>query len=286
MTQTLPSGSPKADALVMAGAPVASRPGIRLGEGRFGRPLAQLLVIVAAVVVWQVIYLLKLVSTDALPSFPSVANAFVHLLVKSQFWSSVGATLWSALQGLFFAIIIGVPIGLLTGTYPIVERSTRLLLDFGRSFPIIALLPVMVLVLGSNTTMKATVVFLACVFPLLLQAQYGARSLEPTILETVQAYRIPRWLRYLRVTLPSATPSIMTGIRLAATTSVLVAIGVEILTTLPGIGQVIIQSQTDKNSPVSYAYIIAAGLIGYSVARLSEAAEQRLLRWRAPLEMS
>jgi NitT/TauT family transport system permease protein len=114
------------------------------------------------------------------------------------------------------------------------------------------------------------------VFPVFLQAQYGARSVPPMIAETVRAYRIPRLLRFRRVILPSATPSIMTGLRLAATTSVLVAIGVEILTTLPGIGHEVTQQQQSGNSDAAFAYIFTAGILGYGINRASMFVEKSL----------
>jgi NitT/TauT family transport system permease protein len=102
------------------------------------------------------------------------------------------------------------------------------------------------------------------------------------IAETVHGYRIPKLLRFRRVILPSATPSIMTGLRLAATTSVLVAIGVEVLTTLPGIGHEVVGAQQGGASAQAYAYILTAGAIGYAINLLSQTAERRLLRWRPP----
>jgi NitT/TauT family transport system permease protein len=207
---------------------------------------------------------------------------FPDLVGSSTFWQAAADTLRGAVTGFAAAAVIGIPLGLVTGTYTAAEQSSRLLVDILRSFPVIALLPVFLLVLGSTPSMKATVVFIACVFPVFLQAQYGARGVAPTIQETVQSYRIPRYLRFRKVILPSATPSIMTGLRLAATTSVLVTIGVEILTTLPGIGHMVVQEQEGGASAAAYAYILTAGLIGYSINLLSQLIESRLLRWRPP----
>lgn len=259
----------------------------RIGAGqRSGRlpmqRLWQAATIAAAILLWWLVALTGVVSSDALPTPPAIASALFRAIQTSAFWVAVGQTLQGALIGLLAAAVIGIPLGLVTGTYAPVERATRLLVDMLRSFPVIALLPVFLLVLGSSLTMKATVVFLACVFPVLLQAQYGARGIDPAIQETAHSYRIPRLLRFRKVILPGATPSIMTGLRLAATTSVLVALGVEILTTLPGMGQQLTHSQQDNNAPVAFAYVIAAGLLGYTVNKGSEAIEHRLLRWRQP----
>ena len=256
-------------------------------RARVSRPrllLLQLGALVAVLAVWALIAAVGLVSRTALPGPGQVIAAFGHLVGTGEFWAAVGDTLRGAVTGLAAAIAVGVPLGLVTGVYAAAEESSRLLVDILRSFPVIALLPVFLLVLGSTPEMKATVVFLACVFPILLQAQYGARSVAPSIRETVQGYRIPRMLRFRRVILPGATPSIMTGLRLAATTSVLVAIGVEVLTTLPGIGHMVVQAQQGGDSAQAYAYIFTAATIGYSITVLAQFAERRLLRWRPPAD--
>ena len=248
--------------------------------------LLQLLCFGGVIALWALTGALHLISDTALPSPWATADTFGHLLGQGGFWAAVGTTLRDAVVGLLTAAVIGVPLGLVTGTYAAAEESSRLLVDFLRSFPVIALLPVFLLVLGSTASMKQTVVFIACVFPVFLQAQYGARSVPPMIAETVRAYRIPRLLRFRRVILPSATPSIMTGLRLAATTSVLVAIGVEILTTLPGIGHEVTQEQQSGNSDAAFAFIFTAGLVGYGINRASMFLEKSLLRWRPPAHPS
>ncbi|WP_084264593.1 ABC transporter permease [Actinomadura macra] len=262
-------------------ASLAPREG-RKGPGRGGLLLLQLSAVVAVLVIWAASAAAGFASSTALPGPVSVFGQFPDLLGSNAYWQAVSDTLGGAVTGFLLAVVIGVPLGLVTGTYAVAEESARLLVDVLRSFPVIALLPVFLLVLGSTPTMKSTVVFLACVFPLFLQAQYGARSVPPMIAETVYGFRVPRLLRFRKVVLPSATPSIMTGLRLAGTTSVLVAIGVEVLTTLPGIGHEVVQAQQGGASASAYAYILTAGAIGYAINLLSQFAETRLLRWRQP----
>lgn len=260
--------------------------GARAGRGRSPKiKLLQLLSFVVVLVIWLFISLAGLISPLALPNPIDVAKMFAAEVVTSGYWTAVGQTLVDSLIGLVLAAIIGIPLGLITGTYSLAERSSRLLIDILRSFPVIAILPVFLLVIGSNDRMKITVVFIACVFPIFLQAQYGAQSVSTMVAETVRSYKIPRMLRFRKVILPAATPSIMTGVRLAATTAVLVAVGVEILTTLPGVGHQVLLDQQNGNSPLAYAYIFTAGLLGYGANTLSGLAEKRLLRWRPPVAL-
>lgn len=244
--------------------------------------LLQAAAVLAVLALWALVHAAGLVSDTALPGPGAVAGRFADLLGNGQYWTAVGETLQGAVTGFLLAAVVGVPLGLVTGTFAAAERSTRLLVDVLRSFPVIALLPVFLLVLGSTPSMKASVVFIACVFPVFLQAQYGARGVAEAVGETARAYRIPRLLRFRRVILPAATPSVMTGMRLAATTAVLVSIGVEVLTTLPGIGQMIVQEQQGGASAAAYAYVLTGGAIGYLINLLSQFLESRLLRWRPP----
>ena len=246
--------------------------------------LLQLGALVVVLALWALVAAAGVVSTTALPGPRSVAAALGDLVVSDTFWQAVGQTLRGAVTGLVAAIVVGIPVGLVTGVYAAAEESSRLLVEILRSFPVIALLPVFLLVLGSTPGMKATVVFIACVFPVLLQSQYGARSVGQAVHEMVHGYRIPRLLRMRRVVLPAAAPSIMTGLRLAATTAVLVSIGVEVLTTLPGIGHMIMDSQQGGASARAYAYILTAAAIGYTINLLAQVAEHRLLRWRPPAQ--
>ncbi|MEQ3552709.1 ABC transporter permease subunit [Pseudonocardia nematodicida] len=239
----------------------------------------------AVLVVWIGVRRLDLLPELALPDPVAVAGEFADLVTTAAYWTAIGETLRSAVFGLGAAILVGVPVGLVLGTYPLADRSTRVVVEVGRSFPVIAVLPVLLLVLGANLQTKGTVVFLACVFPLIIQAQYGARSLSAAIEETVRSYRIPRLLRFRKVVLPAAAPSVMTGLRLTSTMAVLVSIGVEILTPVPGIGGEIVQGQLDGNSPVAYAYILTASVIGYSINQLSQVSEARLLAWRPPADL-
>ena len=145
--------------------------------------LLQLCALLAVLGLWAMVGAARLVSATALPGPGAVFAKLPHLAGSVEYWQAVGDTMSGAVTGLGLAAVVGIPLGLVTGTYAAAERSSRLLVDILRSFPVIALLPVFLLVLGSTATMKATVVFIACVFPIFLQAQYGARSVTPMIQE-------------------------------------------------------------------------------------------------------
>ncbi|MDN3310207.1 ABC transporter permease [Microbacterium oryzae] len=244
------------------------------------RRILSLVVIAAAIIAWEVVARTGLLSAALLPPASEVLVALWRLLPQSGFWGSVGLTVGGAMIGLAISAVIAIPIGLMAGLIPFVERSTRMLVDLGRSFPSIALLPVIVLVHGTSITSKVIAVVLACSFPLIVQSLYGARGIDPAIVETSRAYRVRAPLYFLRVALPTATPSIMTGLRLAATMAVLVSVGSEVVGSIPGIGFGLATAQVDGATSTAFAYFIVAGTLGYVVTRSAETLEGHFLRWR------
>lgn len=244
------------------------------------RNLLALGVIALAIIAWELVARTGLLPPALLPPFSEVVVALWNLLWQGPFWAAVGLTIGGAMLGLAISAVVAVPIGLIAGLSPFVERSTRMLVDLGRSFPSIALLPVIILIYGTTMTTKIIAVVLACSFPLIVQSLYGARGIEHQIVETSQAYRITLPLYFLRVALPTATPSIMTGLRLAATMAVLVSIGSEVVGSLPGIGLGLATAQVDGATSTAFAYFLVAGILGYVVTRLAELLEAHFLRWR------
>jgi ABC-type nitrate/sulfonate/bicarbonate transport system permease component len=239
----------------------------------------QILAAVALVALWAAVTATSLVDPAILPPAAGVASEFFGVLVRPEFLSAFASTVFDAARGLAIATLLAVPLGVLIGMFPGLERSTRIILDFGRSFPVIALLPILVLILGATPQMKIVVIAIACFFPILLQSIYGARRLEPTIVDTVRGYRIPAHLRFLKVLLPAAGPFIATGVRIATTVSILVAVGVEIVSLTPGIGREIALSRSYNQTSTTFAYIIYAGLLGVALTLLWDRLEARLLGW-------
>lgn len=234
----------------------------------------------AVLAAWQVLSASGLTPSGLLPLPTEVAGQLVELIGGATLWTAVGHTGQGAVQGLAAACLVAIPLGLVAGLSGFVERSLRAVMDFGRAFPAIALTPVLLLLFGTKSTTTTVVVFAACIFPLFIQTLYGARRIEPSIVETVRSYRIPLRLYFLRVALPSATPSIMTGLRLAVSTALLVAVATEVVAGVPGLGQQLSMAQQDGAPALAYAYIVVAGVIGLVVIRGAEALEAYFLRWR------
>ncbi len=241
--------------------------------------IRQVGVFLGVLVLWAVGDALSLFNRDIIPSPLAVLEAAGVLFGRPELWPTLWYTLRDSLVGVAIAAALGIPVGLLIGIFPKVELSTRIVLDFGRAFPAIALVPVFVLVFGTSHTSKIMLIAIACFFPVVIQTIYGARRLEPTILDTVNSFRIPALMRYRRVVLPAALPYIATGVKLSLSISILVAVGAEILMQVPGIGAQINLARTYNEVPVAIVLTLYAGIMGVALSQLWDWVEGRMLAW-------
>jgi len=241
--------------------------------------MQQLTVFACLLGLWAIGDAFEWFNPDVIPSLSDVSAAFTTLLGRPEFPLAFWYTLRDSLAGVAFAALLGIPLGLMIGNAPKMEMSTRVLLDFGRAFPAIALVPIFILIFGTNHTTKIIMITIACFFPIVVQTIYGARRMEATMVDTVASFRIPPSLRFRKVVLPAATPFIATGLRLSLSISILVAVAVEILTQVPGLGTQVALSQTFKEVPVAFVYTLYAGLMGVILTGVWDFLEARALAW-------
>ncbi|NVM98112.1 ABC transporter permease [Arthrobacter sp. SDTb3-6] len=238
---------------------------------------------VAAILILLGIWWLVIASgavPSMLPGVSQILAAIGKAFVSAAFWGALGKTLLAALSGWAIAAVVGVVAGLVIGSINFLDRSTSILVDFGRSFPVLALMPVVIMLLGSNARMEIVVVALSCLWPVLVQTVYGARRQEAAVSDTVAVFRIPPLLRFRRVLLPSALPFIATGVRISASVALLIAVGVEVISQAPGIGRQITLMQQEQRWDMAFAYLFFTGMVGWAMAAVLQRFENRLLIWK------
>jgi ABC-type nitrate/sulfonate/bicarbonate transport system permease component len=125
----------------------------------------------------------------------------------------------------------------------------------------------------------ATIVF-GALWPVLLNAVDGARSLDRVQEETVRSLRTPLAYRIMFVVLPAALPKIFAGLRLSLSIAVLLMVVSELVGAANGIGYQLLLAQRQFDFPVMWAWIALLGLLGFGFNTLLLIAERRVLRWQ------
>jgi ABC-type nitrate/sulfonate/bicarbonate transport system permease component len=257
---------------------VLGRSAVKHGLVRYGLRLA---VLAAALGLWQGLSAAGVIRSDEFPSMSQTATALWHLLTQSALWSAVGETL----EGWAFGLVIGAAAALLIGTLiglnGFAYRSVAGVIEFFKAIPVIAILPIGLVLWGATLTMKFALVAFAVFWPLVIQVCYGVRSLDPVVRDTTTVLQVKGPRRFLLVIMPSAAPFIATGLRVAVAVALVVDIITELIGGGTGIGERILLAENAGPSqyPQMYAYIVVAGVLGVLLAGTFTVAERYVLHW-------
>ena len=238
-------------------------------------PARGLLPLILLLLLWQ------LVQPGPSPYFPGPSQwwtATLTLFSREHLVAAFGATTWTFLKGLLLAIVAGTVLGLLVGISDRAARALQPLLEFMRAIPPPVTVPVASLLIGYSETMKLTVVVLSALWPILLNTTSAVRQIDPLLLDVARSFRLTALQRMRRIILPAIVPSLLLGIRVAIPLAIVVTLLVEMLTSLPGIGAIMIRSQRNFQSSEVYALLVLVGLFGFVVNDLFAIIEGVIMR--------
>lgn len=267
-----------------AAADAAARPAarrVRSAGGRGQRLAWRLACIVILAGLGQVLVATGAIPSSAVAEPSAIIRVLGSLVGTAAFWSSTGSTVASWAIGLAISLCIAIPAGLLLGMSDLVYRMSRSTIDFLRTIPPVALVPLALLLYGATQTMALVLIVFGSVWPVLLQSMYGVHQVDPVARDVARAYQLPRRVRVTTVVLPSAAPFVATGIRIAATMSLLLAVGAELIGNAPGLGEAIAVAEQNGQVPQMYAYIVASAVLGVIINLALLRMERRTLRWHA-----
>ncbi|UUZ60312.1 ABC transporter permease [Nocardioides sp. B-3] len=154
-----------------------------------------------------------------------------------------------------------------------------------RVLPSVALGPILMLLIGSGMLPLSLTVALACVWPILLNTMYGVRATDPTAVQTGQTFGLSSLGVLFRIKLPSALPFTFTGIRVAASIGLIVAVSSELLIgNGRGIGGfILLRTSQSSDTDLVYAATLVAGLMGIVISTLLATIDAKVFGWKKGL---
>lgn len=214
-----------------------------------------------------------------LPTLPDLVAAFGGLLIDSKFWGGLLTTLSAAGMALLISVVIGGAVGLLLSIHRNAYLSAQFIIDFMRTIPPLALIPLGLLLLGPTVRMEVSLIVISTVWLMLIQTYFAAANMDQALLETGRSYRMQLWRRLVFIMAPAIGPSFATAVRLSATLCLMVAIGTELLASGSGLGYLVGWYQQSAHIPETYAIIVVIGLLGVALNTLLMFIEKRLFAW-------
>lgn len=252
----------------------------RRDSGRVRRGALRAAGIIGTLALWH-LYALGPGEAASMPTPWEVAERIGELAQTSDYWSAIGSTLVLAACGLLTSIAVGVPLGLLNGLSPKITRSTQFIVDFFRTVPPIALVPLLLLVWGGTTTMALILITFGAMWPLLIQSTYAMGQVSPQLKQVAQAFHLTRRDQLRSIYLPSVLPFLMTGFRIAATLSLLLAIVAGFFGGVAGIGADLHHSLELSDPPTMFVYAVTAACLGVLLNGALSLLQNKVLWWHA-----
>jgi ABC-type nitrate/sulfonate/bicarbonate transport system permease component len=217
-------------------------------------------------------------------SYPSaIAEAGWELARTGKLWTALSDSLRPFLLGYALAIVIGVPIGLVTGRFRTVEAAIGIYITAGYAMPLVALVPLLILWLGLGFAVKVAVIFLMAVFPICINTWLGVTAVPKTLIEVGKSFVAPDSVILRRIILPATLPYIMAGIRLAVGRAVVAMVIAEFFTSISGLGAVIITSANNFDTATMFVPIVILMVMAIGLNYLIGAVERWVAPWQAEI---
>src|SRR5450631_815601 len=242
---------------------------------------ASFLVAAGFVGLWQMIANQRLVSPVFLPGPDRAWASLVRGFTSGELWSKLSGTLQHMAYGWFAASIAGIALGAMIGSSRTMRSYVAPSLEFLRPLPVSAIIPVAIALLWLTESMALSVIAFGAIWPMLLATVHGFAAVEPRLYEVARSLQLSRLAVIFKIALPSASPDILSGMRLSLTVALILSVVCEILAGLDGLGHWVLLSARSFRSADLFAGVILLGAIGYLTAQGMSLAEKWLLKWRA-----
>ena len=227
-------------------------------------------------VIWQLAPPLLKIREYLLPGPASVVRAALNFSIP---WHThLTVTTLEILGGFVLAGAAGVTLGVAIAWSPTIARALVPFLVFVNTLPKVAVAPLFLLWLGYGIVPNVLIAALIGFFPVVINTAVGLTQVDDELLDLGRAFGAPTWKVFLKIRLPNALPYVLSALKITATAAVVGAIVGEFVASQAGLGMVIVNAQTNLNTPVAFAalgWISIIGLALYGAVSLAA-------RWWAP----
>lgn len=252
------------------------------GTDRVVNLIYMLIIPVAVIFLWFYSTAHGLVNPSVLPSPQKVWEALEKQVVTGDLWKNIASSLGRVIKG----YLIGAAAGLLLGTAAALSNKVYRLIEIPvgilRPIPAIALIPFFILWMGIGEKSKVAVIVFGSFWPVLLNTIQGIRSTDPKLLEVGAVLEKDRLTVLRKIVIPSALPSIFTGLRLGISSAWTCVVAAEMIAASSGIGFLITNSREMAQPATLLVGIAVIGLFGLLIDLIFTKLDHVLIFWERP----
>ncbi|QRG09008.1 ABC transporter permease subunit [Xanthobacter dioxanivorans] len=234
---------------------------------------------VLLVLVWEVLARTGFVTPQVLPAPSKVLRTAFKLATTGSLLEDLGTSLLRAAAGFVLGGTIAFALGILVGFSRLAEALVDRSVQMVRAIPFLALLPLVIVWFGVGEGQKIFLVALGVAFPIYINTTLGIRQVDPKLMELGRVQGLSTRQMIIRIILPGALPSILTGVRYSLATAWLALVVAETIGAQAGIGFLAMDAREFLRTDVVVLTIVIYALIGVAADSVARLLERRLLAW-------
>ena len=215
------------------------------------------------IIIWYLICdLFHLVPDFMFPGPTDVITSFIHLIVSGKLFKDVFETIYKVVFGMLLASIVGITFGILLGWSKRLETLCKLVISILRPIPPIAWIPFSIMWFGIGIGPAVFIIFIGCVFPILISTIDGVHRTDPVLIEAAQSFGASNSQILTEVIVPSSLPYIVSGLKVAMGIALMCTISGEMIGSSSGIGYMILTSTNLFDTGSTVVGMLVIGVIG------------------------
>ena len=219
---------------------------------------------------------LNLVEPFVLPSPIDVLNSAINIIQSGKLLQNTVDTLFKVFSGLILASIVAIPLGILLGWYQTLEDLASFVISILRPIPPVAWIPFSILWFGIGTLPAVFIIFMGCVFPILVYTLDGVKRTDKVLIESAQTLGANDWNVLKRVILPSTVPYIVSGLKVGVGIALMCTISAEMIGSSSGLGYMILTATNLFDTGTTVVGMLVIGLIGLILDYVFGLAQKRI----------
>ncbi len=230
--------------------------------------------------IWSTAVSAKWVSATLLPSPQITLSYTAHVFFTGAIWADLWSTVQRTLYAFGWASVVGVPLGVILGSSPPVYKSLEFLIDFFRSTPSSALIPLFMLIFGITDLNKIAIAAFAAVLVIVFNSAYGVMNAKKTRVMAAKTMGISQFHIFKDILLMESLPQTFIGLRTGISLALVIVIVAEMfIGSESGLGHRIIDAQQVFNIKDMYSSILITGALGYVMNLIFMLVESRVIHW-------
>lgn len=211
---------------------------------------------------WQLLVETKILHYKELPAPSAIAGSLGQLVSHTDWGASLAHTVVVTIVGWALAGAVGVALGLAVGLSYRTWQWSMASIDVLRALPIIAFVPVAVLIFGLTSKMEVVLVVYAAFWPVVINTIAGVRSVSPQLRDVARTFHLSRLATVRKIVLPASAPQVIVGLRLALALSLVLAVVAEMVGNPAGLGYRLVYEQNALRPDLMFGYVFTIGIVG------------------------